>query len=32
MGKCEKVAVICSENVKYRLLYDADYVKSDCFA
>lgn len=22
MGKCEKVAAICLENVKYRVLYD----------
>ena len=29
MGKCEKVAVICLENVKYRVLYDADYVITD---
>jgi|GEM_PF-6624974 len=32
MGKCEKVTVICPENVKYRVLYDADYVKSIIFA
>ena len=29
MGKCEKVAVIYPENVKYRVLYDADYVITD---